>query len=145
MKIQMMKMPGGALQPINDIEAERMTRFKNLQTYEIDIKVAQNPKFRGKVFSFLHFCFQYWKKSNGYETEIKQFDIFRAELTIQAGYYDSYYRLDGSVKVEAKSLAYENMPPEEFEQFYPALFNAASKHIFQGADQQTIDLLYTYI
>lgn len=129
MKINFIKQPGGMLLPASDIEANKMNRFKTGDNYEVDIKLSRNGKFHGKVFSFFNFCFQYWKGDNEYQDESKQFDVFRAHLICLAGYHDTYYKIDGGVRLEAKSISYANMTQEEFEGLYSALINAALKNI----------------
>jgi len=70
--------------------------------------------------------------------------VFRSHLTVLAGYYDSFAGIDGRVRVEAKSISYSNMTQEEFEQLYSALINAAIKHIFGDADENTRNQLYNF-
>ncbi len=143
MKINFIKNAGGLLVPANDAEADRMTRFKTGEMVEIDIKLTRNPAFHRKVFAFFNFCFEHWV-GNDMQTESKQFNMFRKDLTALAGYYDSYPKIGGGVLVEAKSLAYGNMEQDEFEQCYIALTNAAMKHIFTGADDSVYNQLISF-
>jgi hypothetical protein len=129
MKINFIKQYGGILIPASDIEADKLTRLKNGDTYECEIKLSRNSKFHGKVFAFFNFCFQYWKGENEYQNESKQFDVFREHLTCLAGYHDSFYGIDGRVRIEAKSISYANMTQDEFESLYSALINAAMRNI----------------
>lgn len=48
----------------------------------------------------------------------KSFDVFRKDLTIQAGYYEQVFRLDGTFTMEAKSIAPGSMNNDTFEEFY---------------------------
>lgn len=144
MKIQMTKHYGGALAPYDEMEAEKLSKFKSNELYEIDIKRTRNPQFHRKVFSFFKFCFEYWRGDREFMDESGQFDVFRSELTVNAGYYDAYYKFDGSVRIEAKSLSYSSMSPEDFEKCYLALTNAAMKHIFKGCDENTYQQLLSF-
>lgn len=141
MKVSFVKQPGGTLIPANDMESDRLTRFKTGEMYEVDLKLTRNPAFHGKVFAFFNFCFNYWASDKGYMTESGQFDAFRKDLTVLAGYFDQYYNIHGDVRVEAKSLSYANMDPETFEQCYKALITAAMQNIFKGADDSIYDQL----
>ena len=140
----MLKQPGGLLVPANDVEAERMKRFKSGVVYPVEIKHGRNPKFHGKVFAFFNFCFEYWQGDREFMDEAGQLDVFRKHLTVLAGYYDTYYAINGDVRIEAKSLAYSSMSQEEFEQCYSALINAALKHIFVNADPSTEQRLLSF-
>ena len=109
MKVDMIKQPGGLLNPASDMEAERLKKFKNGEHYQIDMKMTRNPKFHGKMFVFFEFCFQYWKSDREFQDEVKQFDAFRKDLTCLAGFYDSFYNIKGEVRIEARSLSYGSM------------------------------------
>ena len=145
MKITMIKLPGGVLAPGSDIEEARMARFKNNCMHEIEIKQPRNPAFHGKVFSFFNYCFDYWKPPGEYSDRAGQFDVFRKHLTCLSGYYESYYSINGDVRIEAKSISYGNMDQEEFEQFYHDLVQAAMKHIFKPDDQEAYNTLMGYL
>ena len=134
MKVDMFKQAGGVLIPASDIEAEKLTKFKTGELYTVEIKRSRNPAFHRKVFAFFNFCFAHWKGDTEFFSEAKQFDVFRNQLTCLAGFYESFCKIDGSVRVEAKSLAYASMSQQEFEECYHALINAALKHIFKGCD-----------
>lgn len=131
----MQKQAGGLLLPASDMEAEKLTKFKTGEFYEIEIKQSRNPQFHRKVFAFFNFCFEYWKGDNEFQSEIKQFDVFRSHLTVLAGFYDSFYNINGDVRIEAKSLSYSSMSQNEFEECYSALINAAMKHVFVGSGE----------
>ena len=144
MKINVIKCAGGQLLPATDAEAERMTRFKTGETFEIDIKNARNPAFHRKVFSFMNFCFEHWQGVNEHQCEGKQFDVFRESLTVLAGYHESYYVIDGSVRVVAQSISYAAMEQEEFERFYSAIISAAMKNVFKTDDQNVFNRLMSF-
>jgi hypothetical protein len=143
MKINMVKTAGGNLWPSDDMDAERLTKFKTGETYEIEIKLSRNPAFLRKVMVFFHFCFDHWDGNKVYEfcSETEQFDMFRKDLTILAGFYRQAPRLDGTLRTEALSLAFANMTEEKFQECYIALTRAALKHIFKTADENTYNQL----
>ena len=148
MKINFIKQAGGMLLPANDIEEERMARFKTGQLYEIEIKESRNGSFHRKVFSFMNYCFQFWcadRAGLGEMNQHAQFEAFRKQMTISAGYYDIVAMVNGGQTVEAKSLSYSSMSQEDFEHYYSALINAALKHIFGNTqDQDVINQLYSF-
>ena len=141
MKINTVKQPGGVLIPASDLEAEKMTKFKSGEMYEIDIKLTRNPAFHRKVFAFFNFCFEHWGSENENLCEQGQFDAFRKDMTILAGYHKSFYGIDGSVRIEAKSLSYGSMNEEEFEKCYNALIQVAMQKLFKGDDEEIYDKL----
>jgi len=50
----------------------------------------------------------------------KSFDRFRKDLIIMSGRYDAVYRVDGSVRIEAKSISFASMNEEEFKELWNA-------------------------
>jgi len=131
MKITMIKLAKGVLVPADDLEADKMIRFKSTGMYNVEIKQSRNPKFLAKIHVFFKFCFEHW---DGYEvlehgTAKTQLERMRKDLTILAGFYHQDYRLDGTIRTEARSLAFENMDEEEFSDCYHAVIQAAMKHI----------------
>lgn len=142
MEIQMMKQPGGLLSPANDRELERLNKFRSGCLYPVEVKLMRNPDFHRKVFAFLNFCFQYWSAEHTewqFLSESAQFDTFRKNLTVLAGYRDVTYTIDGRMRVEPKSLAFGNMEQDEFEECYSAMINAALKHVFQNEPDPKIN------
>lgn len=147
-KYQMVKLAGGVLTPANDEIADSLKSLKNNEQYEIEIKRQRNPAFHRKVFAFFSFCFDCW---SGAHTEWEfldpdaQFDTFRKNLTVLAGFKVVTYTLDGRFRVEAESLSYANMEQDRFEKVYKALINAAIKHVFNNTkDENIINRLYEF-
>lgn len=148
MQIEMVKNAGGVFVPALDHDIPRLTRFQNGGQYTVELKTTRNPHFHKKVFAFFNFCFQHWaadKAGLEHADEHTQFNRFRKDLTILAGFYDMVTNIRGEVRAEAKSLAYGNMEQEEFERCYSALINAAIKHVFAGTkDQNILNQLYSF-
>ena len=144
MKIDMIKQAGGILVPASDIESESMKRFKTGEQYQIEIKLSKNAQFHRKTFSFFNFCFEHWRSDKEFMDEKGQFDVFRKNLTVMAGFYKEFFNLMGEVRIEADSISFSNMDNETFEQHYNALINAAMKHIFVGCGREIEDQLRGY-
>ncbi|MGU8111639.1 DUF1367 family protein [Serratia marcescens] len=148
MQIEMVKNAGGVFCPAFEHDLPRLTKFKNGETYTAEIKLTRNSRFHAKMFAFFKFCFEHWCANRaGLECmdEHSQFDRFRKDLTILAGFYEQTVRLNGDVRTEAKSLAYGNMEPDEFERCYNAMINAAIKHLFGNTkDRNTLNQLQSF-
>lgn len=137
MKVTFIKGPGGVMHPASEQESKRMDKFKTGGAYVGEFKRTRNPKFHRKMFAFLNFCFQYWKGDNDFQDEVAQFTTFRNHLTVLAGFYTQTVNLEGEVRIEAKSLSFGEMDPEEFEQCYEAIIRVAMRKLFKDADNQT--------
>lgn len=139
MLIEMQKHSGGMLSPASDRDADALQKFKTGAVYPVEIKRTRNPAFHGKVFAFFNFCFAHWKSDREFMDEKGQFDVFRKNLTVLAGFYDEYFTINGEVRIEAKSLSFGSMGQDEFEQCYSALINAALRTVFQGCSDPGVE------
>lgn len=50
----MIKLQGGVLAPLDELESEELKSLKNGEQYEIEIIRTRNPAFHRKVFAFLN-------------------------------------------------------------------------------------------
>ena len=143
MKINFIKQPGGTLTPADDMDADQMIKFKTGGMYEVDIKLVRNPQFLAKVMVFFQYCMDHWDGDKVMEhgTPQAQFDRFRRDMTILAGYYEQTVRLDGSIRTEAKSLSFGSMEEKEFHDCYQALISVAMQKIFRGSDDEVYNKL----
>ncbi|EIG27033.1 DUF1367 family protein [Haemophilus paraphrohaemolyticus] len=154
MQLEMLKMAGGMLVPLDDMQAEALMKFKTGEQYQVEIKQVRNPAFHRKVFAFFKFCFDHWaadKTEWRYFDERTQFEAFRKDLTILAGFKDVCWSINAKegkpveARFVAKSLSYGNMEQDEFERCYSALINAAMQNIFKGCnDERILDRLYAF-
>lgn len=140
MKVNFIKQAGGLMVPANDMESDRLARFKTGEVYEVDIKLSRNASFHGKVFKFFNFCFEHWDadKTVKYQCPTSQFNTFREHLTVLAGFYISTVNLNGEVRIRAESLSYAQMDQERFEFVYQALIQAAIKQLFGRDDDNEV-------
>jgi hypothetical protein len=97
-----------------------------------EFKKARNGAFHKKMFALFNLAYEYWdpgEVNSKYGTPEKNFDRFREDLTILAGFYNVVIRLDGTTRIEAKSLSYAAMDNDEFEKVYNAVLNQILKRI----------------
>ena len=135
-KYNLIKNAGGVFVPASDLEAKRLERLKTGSTFEVEIVQGRNPRFHGKVFAFFTYVFECWSGGHKFQDQDAQFNEFRKQLTILAGFHNELYDIEGNLKLEAKSLAFHNMEQEEFEQCYNALIRAAIVHVPAVADDE---------
>ena len=145
MIVNMTKMAGGSLVPATDEDAELMKRFPSGEEFPVSIKLPRNPQFHRKVFAFFKFCFQYWSGGNEYQDYHGQFKTFRDNMVVLAGFRDEHFKIDGSIRVEARSLSFGSMSQEDFEQCYDALIQVALHKIFHNNHDNNIQMqLYDF-
>ena len=141
MEIALIKTKGGWC-GFDPTTTEWLGKKKLLDVIHADFKKARNPKFHRKGMSLLTLAFEYWEPGeldNKYGKVQKNFDRFRKDLTILAGFYEQFFRLDGSTRVEAKSLSFGSMDEEEFAKVYPALLTVILDHIFKTYSSEEVE------
>ena len=139
MKLDFIKLPGGSLAPANDETSESMKRFKNNEQMQVDVTMPRNIGFHRKAFALANKAFAHWSADSTkdrYKTNKAQFESFREQLTILAGYFDEVYAIDGSVRLIAKSWSFGNMTQEQFEYFYSALWQAIANNVVQFDERE---------
>lgn len=108
-----------------DAEAQKVAnRHKPGQVVVADVVVPRNNKFMRKYFALLKLGFEYWEPEDGKartykgHTIEKNFERFRGDVAILAGFYEATWNINGELRLEPKSISFANMEEDEFEQLY---------------------------
>ena len=106
----------GILAPFGPDAEQWMQSLKAGQYIEVNATRPRNSKFHAKYFALLNYGFENWDVD---ETKAaKNFDRFRDDMTILAGYYEQVWRADGTFRIEPKSISFAKMEADEFERLY---------------------------
>lgn len=109
---------------------------------EADITAPRNARFHRKFFALLNVAYEFWEPvatETKWGIPEKNYDRFRADLTILAGYYKQSIRMDGTVITEPKSISFANMNEEEFQLYYSKCVDVILKHVLVGWTIEQID------
>jgi hypothetical protein len=134
MKTHLIKTQLGFI-PADEQSREWFEKIKPGEVVSCEAKKVRNYKFHKKYFALLNIGFQNWNPgeiNSRYGVPEKNFDRFRADLTILAGYYETTIRLDGSVRVEPKSISFAKMTEEDFESLYSRTIDVLIKHVYDA-------------
>lgn len=125
MKFECQILAGGMLRPVCDEDLARLSKMKTNDVVMVDVKRVRNYRFHRKFFALLTFAFDLWcERGTGKGIEYKgqhalpNFEQFREDVTILCGYYEMSVRLDGTVRINAKSIAFANMEQDDFDKLY---------------------------
>lgn len=133
--INAVKLPDGSLDGF--LEADKLayrrfkSRLKKLEAGELitfDVKLPRNGKYHKKFFAMLNLAYEMWepnRKNKSYKSKPiqKNFERFRSDVLIQAGYYSQTFDLDGNMKLEPISISFASMDDIQFEAVYSACLN----------------------
>jgi len=97
-----------------------------------DIATYRNYKFLQKFFTLLTMAYDMWQPgeiNSKYGKPEKNFERFKEDVTILAGYYHNVVRIDGSTRVEADSISFAKMDEETFGKLYSSVIDVLIKRI----------------
>lgn len=111
----------------------------------IEFVIPRNQKFHRKFFAMLNFAFDAWEPNRKRKTYkgravTKNFERFRKDVLILAGFYEQTFDLRGRMTLEAQSISFANMDDAEFELVYSAVADVILGEILTGyAGREELD------
>jgi hypothetical protein len=108
-----------------------------------DFKKMRNGGLHRKLFALLNLAFEYWEPgeiNSKYGVPEKNFERFRKDCIILAGYHELVIRLDGTTRIEAKSISFASMDNTEFEKLYNGVLNVILKRVNVLCDMSADDV-----
>ena len=131
MKVKLIKTAAGYLIPASEDDADALRAVKIGQVLNVEAKKMRNYKFHKKFFALMNLAFDQFEPepiSYKYAPE-KNREQFRKDVIILAGHWVAYTRLDGSTRIEAKSISFGSMKEEEFKELYSKVIDVLLKRV----------------
>jgi hypothetical protein len=153
-EFDLVKTGEGTFRPLTAADAEvaaRYARFKERlepgEFYNVTYKQPRNPAFhRRKFFALLNIGFEAWEPERGrkrlkYKGQAiaKNFEAFREDITILAGFYEVTFDLKGRMSLKAKSIAFHNMEEDEFSRVYEAVVKVVLEQVLTNYKRDDLD------
>lgn len=132
--------------PANDAAMSAHARQKLGAVSHGDFKQFRNYRFHKKYFALLNLAFDYWETADQEYKGMpvtKNFDRFRADVQIVAGYGDPVFNLRGEIRMESKSISFGSMTQDDFDDLYNKVVNVLLDRVLRlkGFTRETIDEL----
>lgn len=128
------RIPGGLLRPVDPAAEQLVASLKTNQGVVLEAKRSQNIAFHNKLFSLMNLAFEIWEPQ-GREVRgqpvLKNFESFRKDLVVMAGFYDAHYAPDGSVRLVPHSLSFKACEHEKRAQVYKAILSVVWEKILR--------------
>lgn len=113
------------------------------EVLKLSFKKIRNGKYHRKFFALLNFAFDAWEPGRQHKSYkgmpvAKNFERFRKDVVIQAGFYEQTFDLDGRMRLEAQSISFANMDDLEFEKVYSAVADVILQKVlitYQGREE----------
>ena len=128
------KTPSNHFMPATAHDQELLKKIKVGQPVKLKYTRVRNYQFHKKYFALLNLAFDYWEPGGamiGTGIE-KNFERFRKDCIILAGFYEQHVRLNGDVRTEAKSISFHSMSEDEFEELYTKTIDVIIKHVLNN-------------
>lgn len=127
---------GNLLRPV-DPAAERLVEsLKMGQGVVLEAKRSANVRFHRKLFALMNLAFELWeppaREVRG-QAVSKNFETFRKDLVVLAGFYDAHYSPDGSVRFEPHSLSFKACEEDKRQQVYKGILGVVWERILRHA------------
>lgn len=121
----------------NTLEVEEaaekyLRRFRLGEDFLISLKRPRNLAFHRKFMALLRYAFENQER---YE----DFEAFRKEVTMRAGWWEEHVHVTGQISYTAKSIAFAKMDELQFDELYRKAITAIIEHFLVGMDPEELD------
>lgn len=132
--------------PLDLATAELMEGLKPNAEFKAELSQPRNLLFHRKAFALASIGFAAWeppidREYNG-KPILKNFDSFRDELTIRAGFYDVTWTLDGKMRLKPHSWSWGKADEEKFQRMYSAFVDVILRDVLTN---YTEDELHNHV
>lgn len=127
--------------PADDEAIEQMKKFKLGSIARLDVVQMRNAAFFKKWWALVKLGYDYWSETcpameyRG-QPVLPNFDRFRKDVTIMAGFREATWNIKGEMRVEAESLKWSSMTEERFTELYDATITVLLRMVFNGKNAQ---------
>lgn len=126
---------GGVLMPATDEDRDAMRAIPAGVEHAFDFRPHRNHRLFRKWWALAKWAFDHWREDVAAVTTYRgqsvtrSFDSFRRDLIILAGFYNPVFGLDGSIRLEPRSISWARMDEEEFTTLYEATVDVVLRHL----------------
>ena len=132
--------PAGALAPADAAAAEFISKLQVGKGVRGEFTRARSLPQHRRAFALFNFAFDMWDApalEYAGQKVAKDFDTFRRDIVILAGFFTAVTSFDGEVRLEAESLAFHNMSEERFQAVYKAVLGVVWTRILAAKGYET--------
>lgn len=145
MELAMVKSLGGALVPMDETEQAKTQRWKAGAVVRGEFKEMRNGQFFRKWWALVKMAYDMWadglpEQWIGEQRVLPEFERFRKDVTIMAGYCRPVYNAKGEVRLEAESLAWSTMTEDRFDKLYQATIDVILGKVLNDRNVSALQL-----
>lgn len=123
--------------PDSDEDAKACSRFKMGEVVRADVVRPRNLNFFRKWWALVKVGYELWEETcprhqhKGMDV-LPEFERFRRDVTILAGFAKPVVNIRGELRLEAESLAFGNMTEDRFDKLYSATIDVLLQKVLTG-------------
>lgn len=136
-EITLTKLPNNLLMAATPEDAKKLARIKTGDCLSIKYTRKRNGAFFRKWHALVSYAYDMWEPEEG--APEKNYDRFRKEVTMLAGYYHTVPCVKGGVRYEADSIGFANMDEDTFSELYEATVRALLKWVLKNYTRADLD------
>ncbi|MFN8758836.1 MAG: DUF1367 family protein [Tagaea sp.] len=136
-KISLIKTGPTLLAPADVEAAEYLERVPDGAYLHCELTRPRNPGHHRKFFALLQVAFDLWQgtiepREHRGQQVLPNFDRFRADVTILAGYYRPVVNVKNELRLEPRSISFSSMDQVEFDDLYNRVLDVLVHKVLQG-------------
>lgn len=125
--------------PDTESDGERMKRFRIGEVVKAEVTRPRNIRFFRKWWALVKVGYELWEElcpPHEYRGQpvLPEFDRFRRDVTILAGFARPVINVQGELRLEPESIAFGSMDEDRFEDLYNATINALLNKVLKNTD-----------
>jgi hypothetical protein len=127
------------LRPASPDVAGKLRKFGDGEIVSCEIKESRNYGLLKKYHKMMRMAYDWWSEANparevGGHQVAPNYKQFRRDVTVQAGYYVASFGLDGAMRLEAQSIAFDSMEEEDFRKVFSDSLNVLIRVVLPKLD-----------
>ena len=119
--------------PAAKSDMELMNKFSDGEIILVSMKKSRNPNHHRLIFALGRLIKDNLPEDHFLENQLP-YDIIKA-IMLDAGIVDYKMNLNGTTRIEPKSISFENMSEDEFQPVSEAIFKIAAKLLGVEVDE----------
>lgn len=141
LKKQFATRPGFCLVGMDESTQEYLDRLPTNTELMGNFTRPRNLAFHKKYFALLQVGFEHFEPPELFKGNVvgKNFDAFREQCIIGAGFYDVVYSITGDPRYIAKSISFANMSEHDFSDLYSKTIDVLLKYVLKSYTRDDID------
>jgi len=122
------------LAPVDDASVKAVLKIKEGYEIFVDFKPRRNMKFHKKYFALLNAVILN-------QEHYKTVDNLHEAIKFKSGYYETIIPLDGHPFIKTKSIAFDKMDGQSFDEFYSVALDECIKLTSEDAVNEIIKFM----